>query len=92
MGRTTSTFGMSDTRIVETGRTSDQVKSHIVLEAPSSSSLRTSPPYVGSDRRSVLVQFQFFEGARLLPGQERTRRTQGKDLTTRMRRPWVPTR
>ena len=57
------------------GQTSDKVKSHIMLEAASSSSLGTSPPCVGSDRRSVLVQFQFFEGARLLPSQERTRRT-----------------
>ena len=64
------------------GRTSDKVKSHIMLEAPSSSSLGASPPCVGSERRSVLVQFQFFEGARLLPGQARTRRTQGKVFTT----------
>ena len=60
------------------GRTSDKVKGHIMLEAPGSSSLGTLPPYVGSDRCSVLVQFQFFEGVRLLPSQEWTRRTQGK--------------
>ena len=74
------------------GRTSDKVKSHIMLEAPSSSSLETSPACVGSDRRSVLVPFQFFEGARLRPSQQGTRRTQGKVFTTRMCRPWVPTR
>ena len=74
------------------GRTSDKVKSHIMLEAPSSSSLGTSPPCVGSAQRSVLVQFQFFEGARLLPSQERTRRTRGRVSMTQMGRPWVPTR
>ena len=51
------------------GRTFDRVQCHIILEAvhTSSSSSGTSPPCVGSDRRSVLVQFQFFEGARVTP-------------------------
>ena len=44
------------------GRTSDKVKSHITLEASSSSSFGTSPPCFGSDRRSVLVPFQFLRG------------------------------
>ena len=50
-----------------------------MLEAPGSSSLGTSPPCVGSDRRSVLVQFQFFKGARLLPSPRDTEDT-GKGL------------
>ena len=70
------------------GQTSDKVTSHIMFEAPSSASLGTSPPCVGLDR----LQFQFFDGARLLPSQQGTRRTQGKVFTTRMCRPWVPTR
>ena len=74
------------------GRTSAESKATSCLKLRVRPRLGHRPPCVGSERRSVLVQFQFFEGARLFPSQERPRRTRGKVFTTRMRRPWVPTR
>ena len=69
MGRTTSTIGMSDTRISlgHSGHSTES-KATSCLKLPTRLSPRfgTSPPCVGSDRRSLLMHFQFFEGARVM--------------------------